>query len=656
MTVRCIAQLSVLMVLLAACTTAVTPTPSPDLTPVDLPPVVGPTLVPTFTPLLPTRIPSPVPTLAPRTLTICIGEEPRTLSLYGESANGRGLILEAIYDGPIDVRSFDYQPVILEKLPSLADGDAVLEPVAVRDGDRVVDNNGQVIELANGAIVRPAGCQQDSCRVVYDGGWIRMDQLSATFRLLPGITWSDGMPLTAYDSVLSFRLAQQTWTDWQESKGQSGPRPDRKVDLAPHTASYIALDEQTVRWVGLPGWLDPAYQANFFTPLPGHRLSGLSLEDEGAQLPLGWGPYILKQWIPGDRIIAERNPNYFRADEGLPYFDRVVFRFVGQDTARNLADLRDGWCDLLTLDTNIDSQTDLQWQFLAAGALKTRARYGSVWEHLDFGINPASDYDRSSYFKDVRMRRAVAQCIDRQQLIDEVYLGRAVMMNSYVPPNHPLYLGSGLPEYEFDPVAGSSMLEQLGWQDADGDGVREAHRVAGIPDGAQLELYYQAPTSGARTQIAELIAADLAACGISTTVTLEPAAEFFASGPEGSLYGRRFDLAQFSWLMVRIPPCGLFVSSEIPAADSLWSGDNVTGYSSPEYDAACQAALTALPGTADYEKYHLQALQLFAEELPVLPLMMRVYVYGVRPELIGIGLDPTDAPETWNIEEWRLEP
>jgi len=651
MIIRRIVQLSLLAVMLAACTTAATPALSPDQSPTDLPPVARPTLVPTFTPLLPTAIPSPTPTPAPRTLTICLGEEPTTLSLYAESAYARDLILAAIYDGPIDARGFDYQPVILEKMPSLADGDALLEPVALRDGDLVVDSDGQVIELANGAVVRPAGCRDDSCSVLYDGGWIHMDQLSATFRLLPGIAWSDGTPLTAADSVLSFQLAQQAWTNWQASKGQSGPRPDPKVDLVPVTASYTALDERTVRWVGLPGLLDPDYQASFFTPLP-----GLPSEDEVAQLPLGWGPYILKQWIPGDRIVAERNPNYFRNDEGLPYLDQVVFRFVGQDTASNLADLRDGWCDVLTLDTDLDSQDDLQWQSLAASAVIYYASYGRVWEHLDFGISSAPGYDRPNYFQDVRMRQAVAQCIDRERMVDQVYAGRGMVMHSYIPPDHPLYLDAELPEYEFDPEAAKSALEELGWQDADGDGVREAQGVAGIPEGARLELHYDAPTGDTRRQIAELITADLAACGITTTVTLKPPEEFFASGPDGSLYGRRFDLAQFSWLLARVPPCGLFLSNEIPAADSSWSGNNVTGYSNPEYDAACQAALAALPGSAEYEKYHLQALQLFAEELPVLPLMARVYLYGVRPELRGIGLDPTDAPETWNIEEWRLEP
>ncbi|TES89174.1 MAG: hypothetical protein E3J88_06405, partial [Anaerolineales bacterium] len=68
------------------------------------------------------------------TLVICIGQEPDTLYQWGGSMLASSQVLEALYDGPIDNRSFGYQAVILEKLPSLADGDAVIEVVTVSEG------------------------------------------------------------------------------------------------------------------------------------------------------------------------------------------------------------------------------------------------------------------------------------------------------------------------------------------------------------------------------------------------------------------------------------------------------------------------------------------------------------------------------------------
>jgi hypothetical protein len=105
----------------------------------------------------------------PRTLVVCLGQEFDTLFIYGGSMLAASQIQEAIYDGPIDARTFAYQPVILEKLPSIADGDAVVNKVPVAAGDSVVDNDGNPATLtaktadAAGTMVRPAGCRSSDC-------------------------------------------------------------------------------------------------------------------------------------------------------------------------------------------------------------------------------------------------------------------------------------------------------------------------------------------------------------------------------------------------------------------------------------------------------------------------------------------------------------
>ena len=70
----------------------------------------------------------------------------------------------------------------------------------------MVNNDDVVVTLANGEVVRPAGCRSSECAITYQGGSLQMDFMQVTFSLLPGLTWSDGMPLTAHDSVYSYRL------------------------------------------------------------------------------------------------------------------------------------------------------------------------------------------------------------------------------------------------------------------------------------------------------------------------------------------------------------------------------------------------------------------------------------------------------------------
>src|SRR5574338_1049126 len=83
----------------------------------------------------------------PRTLVVCTQEEPATLYPYGGNSRSMWSVLEAIYDGPFDTRSFSIQPVILQKVPSLTEGDAVLRPVTVRAGEPVVDVDGNLVAL-----------------------------------------------------------------------------------------------------------------------------------------------------------------------------------------------------------------------------------------------------------------------------------------------------------------------------------------------------------------------------------------------------------------------------------------------------------------------------------------------------------------------------
>ena len=233
----------------------------------------------------------PTPTTPPRRLTICLGAEPETLYIYGGVSLAQSHILEAIYDGPIDMVAYQSQPVILEKLPNLADGDAVIEPVSVQVGDWVVNDAGQLVQLDLGEVVRPYSCSSSVCAVAWQGGPLELAQLSAIFTLKQDLKWSDSKPLTAADSAFSYQIASQCQADFGPCGGL-GLVTRNGWETLPRTASYEALDERSVRWTGVPGFLDPAYQTNFFIPQPEHQLSQYDPQDlftarETSRQPLG---------------------------------------------------------------------------------------------------------------------------------------------------------------------------------------------------------------------------------------------------------------------------------------------------------------------------------------------------------------------------------
>ncbi len=172
-----------------------------------------------------TQTSQPSVTIAPSTtplkeLTICLGEEPESLYLYApEQSEAMWSVLEGIYDGPFDRSNGRYTAVILQKIPTYEDGDLIRSAVSVTAGDLVVDANNQIVALASGGVILPAGCTDNSCAITWDGTTeLQMDQVTAEFKLRANLLWSDGSPLTSADSKFSF--------DGEQRPGQLQRRPE----------------------------------------------------------------------------------------------------------------------------------------------------------------------------------------------------------------------------------------------------------------------------------------------------------------------------------------------------------------------------------------------------------------------------------------------
>ena len=587
----------------------------------------------------------------PKELTICMAQEPPTLYLYGESVLSAAAIRHALYTNYITNLSYDYQADGLEKLPSLADGDAVVTVVKVGTGDVVRRADDSVGPLAVGDAIINA----DGQTVTFDGAPVATSQMVVEFTMRPTV-WSDGTPVNAADSVYSFNLA-------------ADPATTAPKYVIERTAAYEAIGALGLRWTGLPGFTDSTYFLNFWQPLPEHLWGEFSAAelmqvDESNRRPAGDGPFVIQQWTPGESIRLTRNPYYYRAQEGLPYLDRVTIKFIS-DTDQLLAQLLNGQCDIGTQDGLSADIAPALLEAEASGLLIPIFQTGTTFQHIDFNVNPFGDAAEARYdwFEDARVRQAMMLCTDRQSMVDELLYGRSEVIHTYVPTVHPLYPAEGVTEWPYDPDVGNALLDQAGYAQRDGDGFRLD------PGGARF-----APTLGTtagnalRQRVTQLFRDNMAACGIDVDLTYLPAGEWFAGGPEGVLFGRRYDLGLFSWLTGVRPPCDLYLGSRVPgplgetfAATGVtysgWGGDNQnnTGWANADFDAACQTALGSLPATPAYEQSHVAAQRIFAEELPVLPLFLSLKVSATRPDVLNFRLDPTQNSELYNIYEYDRE-
>jgi peptide/nickel transport system substrate-binding protein len=548
---------------------------------------------------------TPAPTATPvpsRTLTVCLGEEPDTLYPLGNPNAAARSVLQAIYDGPMDAVGYTYQPAILARIPSIAGGDALIDPDPVQTGDMVVDVNGNLVALATGVNVRPAGCRSNDCAIQYDGvSPLEMDQMIVTFTMLEDLVWSDGEPLTTDDSVFAFDIAKDDNT------------PGSKY-LFDRTQIYEATDETHVQWWGVPGFIDPTYYTNFWSPLPRHAWGELAVTDLPqtdivARNPVGWGPYVMEEWLPGDRLTLKKNIRYYRADENLPVFDTLVFRIVPDPNAA-VSDLVAGTCDILDPTIDLDGQLSLLLQMQKDRQAQVLTSTTNTIEWLGLGINPASyddgysttpPLDRPDFFYDKRTRQAIALCLDRQKVADTVLFGLSVVPNTYLSPANPIY-NSNVSPYPFDPAQGNRILEQVGWRDLDNDPStpRQAIGVLNIPNLTPLTFNYYTSSATQRRQVSEILAQSLNQCGIGVNVTYLSYVDLYAEGSaNGPLFGRNFDLAEYAMGTSDLePPCSWYTTAQIPTAANNWVGANVTGYKNPEFDAACAQAQQQIPDEA----------------------------------------------------------
>ena len=598
----------------------------------------------------PTTPPAPA---EPKVMVACLAQEPQTLYTYSEAALVKTFVLDAIYDGLFDARTYDYQPV-LYNLSKFDDG-AEQNTLQVGVGDTVYDPAlDEAVVLEAGMTISLNQVEGDPVEVtVEEGKTYPVVQIVTSHTIAAGATWEDGTPVTTDDVIFSSEVAKSPDT------------PTSKYFWETQTQKVEVVDESTYRYFFMPNYTSGTYFVDgMIQPLPKHvygeggsrPLSPAEMlaDEEVNRDPLAFGPFKLVEWVAGDHITLEKNPTYWRASEGLPKIDTLIYRFI-PDTNQLIAQLASGECDFGTQDAAFEGSLPLIRQFEAEGLMVPQVVAGTVFEHLDFNITPVDSYtgaaatllasDGERLFAKKEFRQAIAYCIDRQAVVDGATNGAAVVQHTYTASDHPLYAGDdNVTLYPFDPEKGKEMLAALGWTDSDGDGI--------LDNGSEkLAFVHSTRQNPLRQKVTQIVQEQLKTnCGIETTIELY-GGEYFADGPDGLVFGRQYDMGEFAWLTGVEPPCTLYISSQLPSEELGWGNSNNVGFQNADFDAACNAATQALD-EATKASEHAKAQAIFTEFLPSLPLFARAKILVTRPEVVGVVMDPTANSEFWNVENF----
>ncbi len=599
----------------------------------------------------------PPPPAEPKVMVACLAQEPQTLYAYSESALVKTFVLDSLYDATFDARTYDYQGVLYNL--SKFDEGAEQNTIEVGVGDVVYDPAQDAsVALEAGMVISMNQVEGDPIEVtVEEGQKYPVVQIITSHTLAAGATWEDGTPVTTDDVLFSYEV------------GASPDTPSSKYFYETQTQKLEVVDASTYKYFFMPNYTSGTYFVDgMITPLPKHVYgeggsrpltpAEMLADEEVNRDPLAFGPFRLVEWVAGDHITVEKNPTYWRASEGLPKIDTLIYRFI-PDTNQLIAQLASGECDFGTQDAAFEGSLPLIRQFEAEGLMVPQVVAGTVFEHLDFNTTPVDSYtgaaatllasDGERLFAKKEFRQAMAYCIDRQAVVDGATNGAAVVQHTYTSGDHPFYAGDDkVTLYEFNPDKGKEVLASLGWSDTDADGVLDNG------SGSKLAFVHSTRTNALRQKVTQIVQAQLKDnCGIETTIELY-GGEFFGDGPDGLVFGRQYDLGEFAWLTGVEPPCTLYISSQLPSAELGWGNSNNVGFQNADFDAACNAATQALDETTKFEQ-HAAAQAIFTEFLPSLPLFARAKIVVTRPSVVGVVMDPTANSEFWNVENFDFE-
>ena len=452
-------------------------------------------------------------------------------------------------------------------------------------------------------------------------GEVSPDLKTWTFKLRPGLKWSDGQPLNADDFDFTWRL-------WDNPKFGAAST----VGYNQITSDDISADKLTITFHLKSGfapflslWTDGGG-----SPLPMHHFASMApdaiLKSKDSLNPsVTSGPFMMSESVPGDHYTVVRNPNYYRASEGLPHLDKIIFRpIANEDTI--LKDLQAG---SITSSWFLDVSKTATYKTLTNYQLAVNPN-SSNYEVMLFNLkNPILG-------KNLDVRKAMAMAIDHNALITTARLGQATpLCTDHGKSLNPGYQANA-PCPKFDPAAANALLDQDGWVKGP-DGVR-------AKNGQRLEFNY-ATTTGKPWRLSDelILQSNFKDIGVKINIKNYPASTYFGQFlPNG-----QHDLAEFENTYTYDPDD----ASVLDCTQQGTNGLNWSFYCNPQmqqYLKEEQSTADPVARQAAFDKIHGLELTDFPFAILYSPADQGIAKLTAHNYAPG----PQGASETVNVWDW----
>ncbi|HIC29425.1 MAG TPA: peptide ABC transporter substrate-binding protein [Rhodospirillales bacterium] len=456
--------------------------------------------------------------------------------------------------------------------------------------------------------------------------------IAVTYTIRADATWGDGKPVSTKDVMF-------TWKVGRHPKSGVGDmefyRSLYKIDVKDAKTFTLHFDKLTFEYNAINGFeLIPAHidEINFTDPVAykNRTVFDTNTTNEG----LYFGPYLIADVESGAHVVLEPNPTWWGKK---PAFKRIIVRVI-PNTAALEANLLSGNIDMIAGELGLSIDQALAFEKRQRGKFNITYKPGLVYEHLDLNLD-------NPILKDIRVRRALILGIDRGAISKKLFADRQPVAHTSVNPLDWVYAGD-IQKYPYDPIKAARLLNEAGWS-VKKRGIR--HNNKGEP--LRLDLM---TTAGNRSRelVEQVLQSQWKRLGIDIRIRNEPARVFFGQ----TVTERKFTgLIMYAWISApeSVPRTTLH-SAHIPHQDNNFAGQNYTGFRNAEMDELLESIEVELNRPKRKQMWR-RLQEIYATELPVIPLYFRANPY-ILPKWLR-GLEPTghQNPSTLWVEDWRVE-
>ncbi|MUZ74375.1 peptide ABC transporter substrate-binding protein [Agrobacterium vitis] len=480
-----------------------------------------------------------------------------------------------------------------------------------------------------------------------DNGGIAKDMTSITWKLKPGLTWSDGGTVSADDVVFTWKYCMAPGGGCAQAAKFDGVKSVEAID--PLTVKVTFDAPKPFPYSAFVGQLSPIIQQSQFKDCLGEKAPQCT---EANFKPHGTGPFVVRDFKANDVVLFDANPRY--RDPAKPAFASITLKGGGDAMSAARAVLETGEYDFAW---NTVVEPEVTESMLKAGKGTMTSAFSSTVERIQlnpYAVDAALGAKRSTKeagphpaLSDPKVRRALALAIDRDVIVEAGY-GAAGQPTCNIIPAPDIFASKAKTWCGKQDLDGANkLLDEAGWKKGP-DGIRSK-------DGRKLSLLFLSTTNSVRQGTQVLVKDMWSQIGVETELRNVSASVFFGGDPASPDTYQKFyaDVQMYASGFESTDPekfMGGFTCEKIPSPTNNWQGENIARYCDPAYDKL----LSELRKTSGTEKRAelVRALNdMIVNDGLVIPLVNRGEPSAISNTLKGAKLNPWDS-QLWNVADW----